>query len=719
MATTPPQSEKPFHYTYLKEFRVNQCPLFLQHKCTQHRPFTCFHWHFSNQRRRRPLRKRDGTFNYSADVYCSKYDETTGICPDGDECPYIHRNTGDTERRYHLRYYKTGTCIHETDSRGNCVKNGPHCAFAHGAHDLRPPVYDIREQQGLESSSASSFDQIKPETVNLAEKIVNEDPKWQDANYVLANYKTEWCKRPPRLCRQGYACPQYHNTKDRRRNPKKFKYRSSPCPTVKQGDDWKDPSCCEKGDNCLFCHTRTEQQFHPEIYKSTKCHDMVQSGYCPRGPFCAFAHVEQEIRIVEDPAPASGLVGSFNQLTTDNNFGSFSEAVDHGKSISVETHHLDQSTLLNNHQAWTGLTNSLHDNSEILTRNASKSLPPCPSPISKPVMGSLGNGKSLGVTAYSKAPGSERSSVSDQASFGNSHGFGSIGSNTPWPGMTVTQTTNMIGSFSSTNSSPPNLLPKHFNSLNSDAPPFYPPDETVDSVVDNALKDVDDSYRQEKSDDKNMTVRMWSHSKSASHDSNMGSTLFPMSDPVNIPQDQMMRNTVHAGLSSVSPPLLGNAVNFPSAGSSLPGGRFPSMPHSSNFHIPGGQSGSLGSGMVSIVELERMQQKCKQWQDSWNQAKAACDAWKREATDANERARLSEERGKMAAERCHLLESKLTSADIAGDGDASCKFLHQHYEFDELKKFPVAKLKQLQTKYKADLEILEKLIWELLWQPQK
>jgi hypothetical protein len=31
---------------YLKEFRVDQCPLFLQHKCQQHRPFTCFNWHF-------------------------------------------------------------------------------------------------------------------------------------------------------------------------------------------------------------------------------------------------------------------------------------------------------------------------------------------------------------------------------------------------------------------------------------------------------------------------------------------------------------------------------------------------------------------------------------------------------------------------------------------------------------------------------------------------
>lgn len=31
-----------------------------------------------------------------------------------------------------------------------------------------------------------------------------------------------------------------------------------------------------------------------QIYKSTKCNDMQQCGSCPRGPFCAFAHVESE-----------------------------------------------------------------------------------------------------------------------------------------------------------------------------------------------------------------------------------------------------------------------------------------------------------------------------------------------------------------------------------------------------------------------------------------
>ena len=45
----------------------------------------CFNWHFANQKRRRPVLSADGVFNYSPDNYCPQYDETTGLCPDGDE----------------------------------------------------------------------------------------------------------------------------------------------------------------------------------------------------------------------------------------------------------------------------------------------------------------------------------------------------------------------------------------------------------------------------------------------------------------------------------------------------------------------------------------------------------------------------------------------------------------------------------------------------------
>lgn len=152
----------------------------------------------------------------------------------------MHRNANDTEKRYHLRYYKTGLCTHESDLKGNCIKNGPHCSYAHGANDLRQPILDSREIQNTDLA----LERLARLCISLEnERALNDDPKWSgkvvisaylifivvhlllDSHYVLANYKTEQCKRPPRLCRQGYACPQYHNPRDRRRNPSIFKYK--------------------------------------------------------------------------------------------------------------------------------------------------------------------------------------------------------------------------------------------------------------------------------------------------------------------------------------------------------------------------------------------------------------------------------------------------------------------------------------------------------------
>ena len=50
-------------------------------------------------------------------------------------------------------------------------------------------------------------------------------PSFSDTNFVLGSYKTEQCPKPPRLCRQGYACPHFHNSRDRRRDPRRFPYR--------------------------------------------------------------------------------------------------------------------------------------------------------------------------------------------------------------------------------------------------------------------------------------------------------------------------------------------------------------------------------------------------------------------------------------------------------------------------------------------------------------
>ncbi|KAM3844904.1 RING finger protein unkempt homolog isoform 2-T2 [Vipera latastei] len=721
------QPEKPQHYTYLKEFRTEQCPLFVQHKCTQHRPYTCFHWHFVNQRRRRSIRRRDGTFNYSPDIYCTKYDETTGICPEGDECPFLHRTTGDTERRYHLRYYKTGICIHETDSKGNCTKNGLHCAFAHGPHDLRSPVYDIRELQAMEAlqnGQTTSESGIEGQSAVAAshamiEKILSEEPRWQDTTYVLGNYKTEQCKKPPRLCRQGYACPYYHNSKDRRRSPRKHKYRSSPCPSVKHGDEWGDPSKCDNGDACQYCHTRTEQQFHPEIYKSTKCNDMQQSGSCPRGPFCAFAHVEQP-PLSEDLQPTSA-VSSPTQTGPVMYMPSAA-----GDSVPVSPSSPQAPDLSN---VWNkpGTLPTSPTSATILCRNSSLGSPSnlCGSPpgaIGKPhSLESIGfpTDSVTSASSYKKAPGFEREDLVGAEYLKNfkcqqakikSHSMehrtqeqpllqpkqdilGILPVGSP---LTSSISSSITSSLAATPPSPAGT--SSVPGMNANALPFYPTSDTVESVI--------------------------------------GGSLLQSSAPVNIPGS------------------LGSSASFHSASPSPPVSLSSHFLHQSQGHLSQSENtflgtsashGSLGlNGMNSSIwehfasgsfspstspaflsgpgaaELARLRQELdeanstiKQWEDSWKQAKQACDAWKKEAEEANDRASTATLECELAREQRENLElqvKKLQEEIEQIHTGQDPQFLRSFSDLDNLS---LSILYNLQKQLRANLERVDKAVFQM------
>ncbi|XP_043945469.1 putative E3 ubiquitin-protein ligase UNKL [Protopterus annectens] len=730
-----PQTEKPTHYTYLKEFRTEQCPLFLQHKCSQHRPFTCFHWHFLNQRRRRPIRRRDGTFNYSPDVYCTKYDETTGICPDGDDCPYLHRTTGDTERKYHLRYYKTGTCIHETDARGHCVKNGPHCAFAHGPHDLRPPVYDIRELQAQEAlqngqlGNGEGIPDLQPGVLAsqaMIEKILAEDPRWQDTNFVLASYKTEQCTKPPRLCRQGYACPHYHNSRDRRRNPRKFKYRSTPCPSVKHGDEWGEPSKCESGESCQYCHSRTEQQFHPEIYKSTKCNDMRQTGYCPRGPFCAFAHVEH-------------AVGTLND---------WSSALDHNSINSGAS------------SGQSGNVSCSSSPTVISSSGSSSSLSPL-GPISRPksfTNGSLCSESTSSVSSptstYPKAPGFEREDqakqhknqtendqkLNDQENKQNLLNVFSV-ANPLASSITSSITSSLASSIGSDSSSPTAL-----SAMNAKALPFYPGSNTVESVIGTALdlnfNDINvSSFDQELEDPENGDLGL------------TGQRLLGSSAPVNIPGSLARSSSLHSSSSLSTSPLSSLSQSFLS--SSMAPNQQQSQPAKSEHGLLGTSSSSHNSlglnGVTGSIwdfvtgsfspspspvfssgstqttsttcssselsrvrrELEEARRKVKQWDDSWQQVKQACDAWQKEALEAKERAKAADNDKQQAIRKKEDAEKKLKK--LQEDFDAVCRSPNFPVlrNYGDIEKLPLPKLHSIQNQLRSDLEVIDGVIFQL------
>ncbi|KAM4698530.1 putative E3 ubiquitin-protein ligase UNKL isoform 2-T2 [Rhinophrynus dorsalis] len=699
-----PQTEKPTHYTYLKEFRTEQCPLFLQHKCTQHRPFTCFHWHFLNQRRRRPIRRRDGTFNYSPDVYCTKYDETTGMCPDGDDCPYLHRTTGDTERKYHLRYYKTGTCIHETDARGHCVKNGPHCAFAHGPHDLRPPVYDIREiqaQEALQNGQLGSGDGIpdlQPGVLAsqaMIEKILGEDPRWQDTNFVLASYKTEQCTKPPRLCRQGYACPHYHNSRDRRRNPRKFKYRSTPCPSVKHGDEWGEPSKCDSGDSCQYCHSRTEQQFHPEIYKSTKCNDMRQTGYCPRGPFCAFAHVE---RIPSAEETMNVMMQSSCHLKQGPPLYS-------PDSIGLSS---DWSPSLS-------CSNSIMNHSEQTINAKHKCL-------------QLDSNQKMNDQENKQSHLSVFSVVNPLAS-----------------SITSSITSSLASSIGSDSSSPTAL-----SSVNAKALPFYPASNTVESVIGSAL-DLHFS---------NINVPHLDKELEDTENSDLSLSsqrLLGSSAPVNIPGSLARSSSLHSSSSLSTSPLssLSQSLSQSYLVSSMAPRQQQAQPLKSEHSVLGtstsshnslslnGVTGSIwdfvsgsfspspspvfSSGTTPSTntssngnelsrvrrELDEAKRKIKRWEDSWQQVKQACDAWQKEAQEAKERAKVADTDRQLAILQKEEVEGKLKKLQEEFDVVRVTPQFSLIRKYGDIDKLPLPKLHSLKSQLCSDLETIDELIFQL------
>ncbi|KAM9843769.1 putative E3 ubiquitin-protein ligase UNKL isoform 7-T7 [Aulostomus maculatus] len=677
-ANASPQTEKPTHYTYLKEFRTEQCPLFLQHKCTQHRPFTCFHWHFLNQRRRRPIRRRDGTFNYSPDVYCTKYDETTGICPDGDDCPYLHRTTGDTERKYHLRYYKTGTCIHETDARGHCVKNGLHCAFAHGPHDLRPPVYDIREIQAQEAlqngqlGSGEGIPDLQPGVLAsqaMIEKTLTEDPRWQDTNFVLANYKTEQCTKPPRLCRQGYACPHYHNSRDRRRNPRKFKYRSTPCPNVKHGDEWGEPSKCDSGDSCQYCHSRTEQQFHPEIYKSTKCNDMRQTGYCPRGPFCAFAHVE---RIPSTEETMSSLLTAI-QSSSQSQLGSqqYSDC-----PVSE----------------WSGGGNS--------TSSATNS------------NGQVGSTQNTVFSAVNPLASSFTSSITSSLA-------SSIGSDSSSPTTLSTMNAKATPFYPGSNTVESvigSALDLNFSDINV-------------ASLDKELEEQDNvGLASQRVLGGSAPVNIpGSLARSSSFNSSSSLSTSPLSSLSQSLSQSLLSGTVSQQnqpsnmLAKQEHGLLGTPTSSSQNSLGLNGGASNIWDFVSGSFSPSPSPvfSSLTSATSSadlarlFRELDEAKRKIKQWEEAWHHVKQACEACQKDAHEAKEQAKTAEAERQLAEQKWEETERKLK--ELQGDFDVLCRtpgtpLLRSYGELDQL---PLSKLHSIQSQLRNDLDLIDGVIYQL------
>lgn len=112
-------------------------------------------------------------------------------------------------------------------------------------------------------------------------------------------------------------------------------------------------------------------------------------------------------------------------------------------------------------------------------------------------------------------------------------------------------------------------------------------------------------------------------------------------------------------------------------------------------------NGSKSEVAILREELKQSQANLIQWHESWKQAKQACDAWKKEADEANAKARLERED---AIRRIEELEQALREAEnkmriVQAQGP-----IRALAENAELARLPRTNLEQIQQLLKRDLE---------------
>ncbi|XP_020942517.1 putative E3 ubiquitin-protein ligase UNKL isoform X12 [Sus scrofa] len=499
------------------------------------------------------------------------------------------------------------------------------------------------------------------------EKILGEDPRWQDTNFVLGSYKTEQCPKPPRLCRQGYACPHFHNSRDRRRDPRRFPYRSTPCPSVKHGDEWGEPSRCESGDSCQYCHSRTEQQFHPEIYKSTKCNDMRQTGYCPRGPFCAFAHVEKSLGTASDwgcrdlasvsgPAAPSGQPGHTKWRDSPAEGSQKASEQDSKQShlaVLAVVHPLAPSVSSSVASSLASSTGSGGSSPTALPALSARAHPL--DPTGSAVEAVPGSALDLHLGDISLAAQDKELEEHDGRDLGPA-GQRSLGGSAPVAIPGCLPRSPSLHSSSSLSASPLSSLSQSLSGpLVSSAmtPPQQPPPLKSEP---RALGPSAPSY------------------------SSFGLNGVPGS----------IWDFVSGSFSPSPSPILNSG--------------------------PAASSGaSANSAELARVrrQLDEAKRKIRQWEESWQQVKQACDAWQREAKEAKERALAADSARQVALQKKEEVEAQFRRLQEELEGQGLCSALPGLRGCGDIGAIPLPKLHSLQSQLRLDLEALDGVIFQV------
>ncbi|XP_035755908.1 putative E3 ubiquitin-protein ligase UNKL isoform X5 [Egretta garzetta] len=310
--------------------------------------------------------------------------------------------------------------------------------------------------------------------------------------------------------------------------------------------------------------------------------------------------------------------------------------------------------------------------------------------------------------------------------------------------LTSSITSSLASSVGSDNSPPAAV-----SAVSARAPPFYSGSDTVESVIGSAL-DLHFNDVNVASIDRELEDQEASDLGLASQ------RLLGSSAPVNIPGSLVRSSSLHSSsslstspLSSLSQSLSQSFVSStaapqhqqpqplktehsmlgPSASPHnslglngvtgniwdfVTGSFSPSpSPVLSSGTTPSVSSNTSGNELTRVrQELDDAKRKLKQWEESWQQVKQACDAWQKEAQEAKERANIADADKQLALQKKEEVENKLKKlkAQLAACLSTTLPCMKN---YGDIEKVSLPKLRSLQNRLHLDLETIDEVIFQL------
>ncbi|XP_010075307.1 PREDICTED: putative E3 ubiquitin-protein ligase UNKL, partial [Pterocles gutturalis] len=111
-------------------------------------------------------------------------------------------------------------------------------------------------------------------------------------------------------------------------------------------------------------------------------------------------------------------------------------------------------------------------------------------------------------------------------------------------------------------------------------------------------------------------------------------------------------------------------------------------------------------------ELGDAKRRLKQWEESWQQVKQACDAWQKEAQEAKERANIADADKQLALQKKEEVENKFKKlkAQLAACLSTTLPYTKNGGDTENIS---LPKLCSLQNQLHLDLETLDEVIFQL------